>query len=314
MAEPNSEKTRRCYICGKTKPLSSFSKNSRDTSGHRYECKACQAFQAVEWYSKNREVDLARNKKWKEENKQRVKEYNRKRRIESHPEILLKIWSEEEKKTLIDNYQIKLKDELIQLLPKKTWGSIQRMMDELGLQRHPHGDRKIKYDRENKRGVRVCNICGKEKPLTDFYHGSKRCRPCLRELSQTPEGKEKQRLSSAKASSFRTAFQGIKERGNWRRKPVDPNLSWEDVKTIIEKQDYKCALIGLPLNRIKSRAWDPLTPSLDRIDNSKGYELGNIRWVCLWANIARHNWTDQEFYELCKKTTEYHDNLLGHNA
>jgi hypothetical protein len=35
--------------------------------------------------------------------------------------------------------------------------------------------------------------------------------------------------------------------------------------------------------------------SLDRIDNSKGYEPGNIQWVCLALNLARQNISLEEF-------------------
>jgi hypothetical protein len=43
-----------------------------------------------------------------------------------------------------------------------------------------------------------------------------------------------------------------------------------------------------------------LKPSLDRIDNSKGYERGNVRFTVQWANLKRSFLTDEQHYRLCK--------------
>lgn len=87
------------------------------------------------------------------------------------------------------------------------------------------------------------------------------------------------------------------------------NLDLEYLKDLWEQQQGLCALSGkkleLPTN---SGAWnkqtrDPWKPSLDRIDNSRGYIKGNVRFVCVAANIAKQTWPDAVLIELCVSIT-----------
>lgn len=48
----------------------------------------------------------------------------------------------------------------------------------------------------------------------------------------------------------------------------------------------------------------PLSPSIDRIDNRKGYVEGNCRLVCFIANLGRNDFTDAEFIEVCEAVAE----------
>lgn len=38
----------------------------------------------------------------------------------------------------------------------------------------------------------------------------------------------------------------------------------------------------------------PQNASLDRLDQTKGYIKGNVRFVALIVNYARHSWTDND--------------------
>lgn len=49
---------------------------------------------------------------------------------------------------------------------------------------------------------------------------------------------------------------------------------------------------------------DLQSASLDRIDQSKGYVKKNVRFVCKFANLARHTHSDKEFHNLIKKLVE----------
>lgn len=48
--------------------------------------------------------------------------------------------------------------------------------------------------------------------------------------------------------------------------------------------------------------------SIDRIDSEKGYEVGNVRWVSYWANLALGTWGDKTFIELAQDAIEHHKN------
>jgi len=47
----------------------------------------------------------------------------------------------------------------------------------------------------------------------------------------------------------------------------------------------------------------PYTPSVDRIDNTKGYTPDNCRMVIWMANLAKNSYSDIDFARLCKAFT-----------
>lgn len=63
----------------------------------------------------------------------------------------------------------------------------------------------------------------------------------------------------------------------------------------------KCKLSGENIQFGKH--WNKLsdqTASLDRIDNSKGYIIGNVQWVHKDVNFMKGQLTQERFKELCK--------------
>lgn len=57
----------------------------------------------------------------------------------------------------------------------------------------------------------------------------------------------------------------------------------------------------LPNGTFKS--WEvnsPFNASLDRIDSSKGYIKGNVRFISVMANYAKNTFTDDQLIEFCK--------------
>jgi hypothetical protein len=59
-----------------------------------------------------------------------------------------------------------------------------------------------------------------------------------------------------------------------------------------------CPILGIPIVKIytKGKSTGPTSnsPSLDRIDNSKGYIKGNVRVISHKANTMKHNATSSE--------------------
>lgn len=72
---------------------------------------------------------------------------------------------------------------------------------------------------------------------------------------------------------------------------------------ILEKQDYKCALSGIPFTRERGSANNP---SIDRIEAGKEYTKDNIQLVILCLNKWRADTDLKEFIEICKLIAEKH--------
>jgi len=78
-------------------------------------------------------------------------------------------------------------------------------------------------------------------------------------------------------------------------------LKINDIEFVLRISNGRCAVTGIPFDFSKTgeckRA--PYQPSIDRIDNSKGYTPENIRLVCLAVNIAMSDWGEEVFSSIC---------------
>lgn len=99
------------------------------------------------------------------------------------------------------------------------------------------------------------------------------------------------------------------KRGAVKRKH-EFNLTIEYLWELLVVQDFKCALSGIPitlstvrkeLNATKSSA------SLDRIDSSKGYIIGNVQWLHVKINMMKQQLSQAEFVDLCSKVASFND-------
>jgi hypothetical protein len=46
------------------------------------------------------------------------------------------------------------------------------------------------------------------------------------------------------------------------------------------------------------------TASLDRIDSSNGYEVGNIQWVHVMVNMCKNKYAQDVFVKMCKSVAD----------
>lgn len=90
-----------------------------------------------------------------------------------------------------------------------------------------------------------------------------------------------------------------------RNREIAFNITIEDTWRMFQQQGGRCALSGLPLRfSPKSRSKEG-NASLDRIDNSRGYETDNIQWVHKHLNHMKRDFPEQHFIHLCKSVASY---------
>jgi hypothetical protein len=88
---------------------------------------------------------------------------------------------------------------------------------------------------------------------------------------------------------------------------IEFNITIEYAWELFLKQNRKCALSGIELmfSSSYSKNGTLQTASLDRIDPTRGYIVGNVQWVHKSVNLAKHYMDNEEFIELCNKICNY---------
>ena len=103
----------------------------------------------------------------------------------------------------------------------------------------------------------------------------------------------REKRNSDKDSFIEYAFASLK-RGAYKRN-ISWNLEFDQFKSIAESVEY-CALSNRPVFfEIGNR--DRI--SVDRIDNTKGYDFNNIQFVSTEVNMIRNSLSMQDFLKLC---------------
>lgn len=70
------------------------------------------------------------------------------------------------------------------------------------------------------------------------------------------------------------------------------------IANLLDIQENRCALTGIPFQFLGPEADKNLLPSLDRIDSSGHYELGNLQVVCQFINFWKGDADNTEFQRL----------------
>jgi len=136
-----------------------------------------------------------------------------------------------------------------------------------------------------------CKRCGcvRKKRYVDRYYA---CTVCL--------------YANAKTYRQRNWMKYLVDKANKRKRPGSQKLTVKDVEKIWRGQGEVCALTGCTLSAAETY-W---RPSIDRIDNSKGYSKNNIRIVAWICNRIRGELLTEEFIEMCQKVTQYHSETV----
>lgn len=88
--------------------------------------------------------------------------------------------------------------------------------------------------------------------------------------------------------------QSAKKRGH------EFSLTKEYLWNLYQKQEGKCALSGVEI-RFRKHHKDTVSASLDRIDSTKGYVVGNVQWVHKDVNKMKWELSEEIFLNFCEK-------------
>ena len=107
-------------------------------------------------------------------------------------------------------------------------------------------------------------------------------------------------------SKLKFLNQNISRAANRGEKTQQIDVSLDYLYALGEKQKWKCALTGLPLEFTRGGTnwggfWcNPMSCTIDRIDSDKGYIEGNLQLVIWKVNSLKKDIDNQEFIDLCK--------------
>lgn len=107
---------------------------------------------------------------------------------------------------------------------------------------------------------------------------------------------------------FKVFLKNIRMR-NAKKGICKTEITVEYLKELWESQNGICPYTGWKMTYLKSHTDKlKLTPdraSLDRIDSSKGYEKGNLQFICWMAQIAKNSYSEEDLINFCKAVTNY---------
>lgn len=80
---------------------------------------------------------------------------------------------------------------------------------------------------------------------------------------------------------------------------------------LLVKQNNRCALSGIEIH-CNDAITRLQTASLDRIDSTKGYIVGNVQWVHKDINKMKQNYQDEYFIVMCKHVASHNTEKENH--
>ena len=169
-------------------------------------------------------------------------------------------------------------------------------------------ERRKEYLKEyQKEYYSIPEIKERQKEYMKEYHArpevKERKKEYHKEYYLKPENRERRREYN---SSIRGRWHVAKKRSSIRN--LEFNITLEYLESIYP-DDSLCPLLSIPLD------WStppnhPSTPSLDRIDSSKGYIKGNVQWVSWRANRLMSDATPDELLLIAQNYKKIYDQTI----
>lgn len=162
--------------------------------------------------------------------------------------------------------------------------------------------------------TKTCISCAENKSVSDFYtngflvNGDRKyngwCKVCRLEKTKVkynaPNEWGMPSIRYTRSRTPRACLSYLLSKARQRNKAVLITLDF--LEALWVDQAGLCALSGKPMSH---RVGDTNIMSIDRIDSSMGYIDGNVQLVLKHINIAKHNLSTEDFYDICKDVYFY---------
>lgn len=172
--------------------------------------------------------------------------------------------------------------------------------------------------------IKYCKKCDTTKPLDEFTRAKRSnsyshsndthhsyCRPCnakvaaeWRKTRPTYRGTGRIKSIPKEDRFLMSAIRNRLKDAKARSKKYNKDLDVDDVYLyeLFKQQAKCCALTGVEL---MIEIGHPLCLSLDQIDPTKGYTVGNVQWLAWVVNRAKGDLDTEHFYEMCEAVIEH---------
>lgn len=165
-------------------------------------------------------------------------------------------------------------------------------------------------------GTKVCTKCGQAAPLSGFYTTGARvdgtpkhnswCKMCTKSkmasYHERTYGPDRLSFSASRRTRSPRAFLQYLLAKARRRGHTEIDVEY--LLSLWEVQNGNCALTGWPMSMLLGNGVIPTNVSIDRIDSSRGYVVGNVQLVCRAVNIAKSDLSVDQFFALCAAVME----------
>lgn len=144
--------------------------------------------------------------------------------------------------------------------------------------------------------MKSCSKCGEWKLLTEFYK-RKVCRDGLEGRCKACSQRRSKRWCRQNPVDYYCAMMAAQAKRRAAQKGIEFSLPPQYVKSIVTKN---CPVLGTPFHWEYGHGlgYNASSPSLDRIDNSRGYVEGNVAIISRRANSIKNDATPEEIAKI----------------